>query len=322
MINLKKSVELSGGIISSPKTSYYIQIIIRILLLAGSCAILGATYASLDTTEVLKDNYIDDGKYDNRIMFTTTFMFTTWILYIIYLFITIIIAFLAFCSSNGCNSPVCLNGLYYITLPIYQCIPSVVFQSFITVPARQYIPLLIIIEFFLNTIQFNYIIGTLSVTIYNLLFIIIYEFAIKDSFEPNKEQISYPLWVCLCILWQILFTHFKNYANLKWFTSKRILLKVNEEELLEKYSTDKGENELRLLAINNPTENGNKFVTIAMGSCVDQRKNTMPVYLALHREIPDVVLLLGDNVYADLAPPTITKLITTCCKTSLVCNKK
>ena len=73
--------------------------------------------------------------------------------------------------------------------------------------------------------------------------------------------------------------------------------------------------EILITISSNETEekSDNKYCTIVMGSCTDQRSKTMATYQALHREWSDLVLLLGDNVYADLAPPTCTKYWAKCC---------
>merc|ERR1712228_1151497 len=115
----------------------------------------------------------------------------------------------------------------------------------------------------------------------------------KHNGDANIDYIS---WTILCIVWHCVFVHFKNWINFKWFTSPKISANVNNMRLL-----------LSATNTSNETVDNDEYCTLSMGSCVDQRKQTMAVYQAIHREHSDIVLLLGDNVYADLAPPTITK---------------
>ena len=152
--------------------------------------------------------------------------------------------------------------------------------------------LVIIGEFSLSLTQFTYLYGLIPVFLYNLVYIVVFEFGLRNDGDADIDYIS---WIILCILWHFMFTHLKNWCNYKWFTSQRIAPNVKSFQLLS-------------VANDGNVQSDDEYCTLSMGSCVDQRKETMAAYQAMHREQADIVLLLGDNVYADLAPPTITKI--------------
>eukprot|EP01084_Bolivina_argentea_P207472 353975_1 len=211
------------------------------------------------------------------------------VLYTGYLLLVILFSL----STNVCDSATGANIVYLLALGLIQCVSATAFQSFLyglsggLSVIHVVSMLLIVVEVYLSLIQFDYLIGLICVVVYNVIYLLLFEFTI--ALVP---------WIVYCALLHLVLCYFKNYVLYKWFTSSRISRNVDRFGIL----TD------------NHASNA-EYCTIVMGSCTDQKFNNLAVYQALHRELANIVLLLGDNIYADLSPPTSTKLRTKCCKT-------
>eukprot|EP00485_Elphidium_margaritaceum_P009940 CAMPEP_0202687920 /NCGR_PEP_ID=MMETSP1385-20130828/3472_1 /ASSEMBLY_ACC=CAM_ASM_000861 /TAXON_ID=933848 /ORGANISM="Elphidium margaritaceum" /LENGTH=495 /DNA_ID=CAMNT_0049342779 /DNA_START=268 /DNA_END=1752 /DNA_ORIENTATION=- len=242
--------------------------------------------------------------------------------------------------------------VYYFIVASVQCaIPSMCqifcydmfgahgFASSASVICRVFV-LVVLVDFFLSIVQCNYILGIVYVIAYNGIYAIVFDAAIK--LDDDDTAVDYASWITLCVLWSIAITHCKNWVNYKWWTSEKISFNVDTLQLLDVDGVDESvadESENLLAASSSGDDDdgdakddepsgsgggggGKRFISIAMGSCTDQKKRTIGTYQALHREKPDMVLLLGDNAYTDLAPPTITKLQTRLCKTERVFSEE
>lgn len=291
LINLKRSVEISGNIISTNPTAHTCEIFRGVLALAF-LIILAVRLSDIQPNALSIEQ-----------SFTEYLSCLTILFYLAYLAFATVFALL---HSRYPSQ----NDLYYghicISL-LLQCAVSTAFQIFcydilggqalfdsMSILLRISM-LIIIIEFMLSLMQFTYFYGAIPLFLYNLVYVLLFHFALK---QDGDSSIDYVSWIILCIVWHFaLFVHFKNWINYKWFTSPKISRNVHDFQLLSTNSS--------AAEASNAGKAG--YASLIMGSCVDQRKKTLAVYQAMHREESDIVLLLGDNVYADLAPPTITK---------------
>jgi len=320
MINLKRSVELAGSIVS-PRPIHLCSTIWKLLLFVF--ILIVACTGLRDAIDIATSSPSSFISVEGVLAHSTM-----W-LYILYLLTSLVLSIQYHCGSSP--SPPVVRIVYMVMMACVQFTVSNVFQllvwrlsnlehvSFVVAHA---VWVLILFDFFVSTLQFSYIVGSIEVFVMTAIVT-----SIAVLFVPGyvaewdalliTSMADVIRWCVLCVVWHVfIFTHFKNWLNYKWWTSQRISLNVNELDILNRESATDGNVSAELLAssINGVVGDKQQFVRIVMGSCTDQKKMTIATYQALHREQPDMFLLLGDNIYADLAPPTITKPITQCCK--------
>eukprot|EP01084_Bolivina_argentea_P017389 32486_1 len=233
VINLKKSVEITGNVLPSNPQSYF-GLIFRILLFIIFVIVLSVGASNINPEELTQTE-----------LFSVIFAFFTITLYIFYLLLIIIFTFSFQIFKCGISVST-IQIIHTLLLPLIQCIVATSFEIFIVGISEHNINnefyliflLLIIFEFLISTIQFHYIYGAIAVILYNIIYIILFDVAIQNEagIDGSPANTQYVTWIIICIVYHIIFTYIKNYINVQWFTSNRISKEVNNLGLLSKYS--------------------------------------------------------------------------------------
>lgn len=183
-------------------------------------------------------------------------------------------------------------SICHIILPF--CVSSSISSSIMaTTSFSAYILLIMIIsEFIFSLFQFHYFYGLRTIVIFTTINIIISLITNESIIDPNSVFM-------LNIIIHLIITFLKNIWNMKWFNRTNIVYYDLSKYIIE----DRNEDEI--LSDMKDVEH----CTLTFGSCIDQRQKRIPSLRSMFREYPNVVIMVGDNIYADLKPPTLTKCI-------------
>ena len=295
-LNLKYGTEMAGGyLFSNPLNRVFLYI--RLIFLITVLGVMIIDFGLYDS-----DDLTNDEVYAQRLGVVILGI------YVLYSLCVCIISCQVYCKEN--YESVLITGLYFISWLLLQgCIATIITLLCLNFTQLSAIALIgfivILIEFFMfNLFQFHYIFGLIPLMAINIGY---YGLFISMNDNTSKvDKVFNIVYIIALIVIHFIVTNVKRNQNTHWWLRSSMQRKV-----IATLTRDNANNKSKIFPDGNDSY---KFCTIAFGSCTDQTFPRLPSHQAMiQRNDPNIVVLAGDNIYGDLAPPTLTKVSSKLC---------
>lgn len=291
-LNLKHGAEMAGGyLFSNPLNRAFMYL--RLIDLVVVTGVLIIDFGLFDS-----DDLTNDEVYAQRLAVMILG------LYVAYSLIVCLVSCQVYCREV--YQSVLISGLYYIAWLLLQgCIGTIITLLCLHFSRLSAIALIgfvvILVEFFMfNLFQFHFIYGLVALMGVNFGYFGLFLATNNNSDEVDK--VFNAGYIILLVVIHFVVTHIKRNQNTYFWLRENM-----ERNVIRRMTCDPNSQEKESMIF--PEGNDSyKYCTISFGSCTDQTFSRLPSHQAMiQRNDPNVVVLAGDNIYGDLAPPTCTK---------------